>query len=95
MRRTDRWPLCLTASPNPFAESPTISLAGGRVPTGPAQFDLFDADGRCVRSLRAQSLREPVSLAARDAGGAPLPAGVYLLRARTGGVEGVTKLIVR
>ena len=61
------------------------------------QVDVFDVTGRRVRTLGSETLDEGTHTASwdgRDDHGAQAAAGVYLIRARSAGVEQVRKLTV-
>jgi endonuclease/exonuclease/phosphatase family metal-dependent hydrolase len=82
-------------SPNPFASSTTLRFT---LPAK-AEVDLvvFDASGRAVRRL-AQGTRpageHAVTWDGRDDAGRSAPAGVYLCRLRTAGVEEALRLVL-
>lgn len=74
----------LGAFPNPFAGRISLELAAPGV-EGPVDVEMYDLRGRRVRTVtmtleggRAESFLDAV-----DPNGAPLPTGVYLLRAST------------
>ena len=73
-------------SPNPFTDVARFELALAE----PADVSLsvYDSAGRLVRRLHSGRMaagRSPVHWDGRGEGGAPAPAGVYFLRALTGG----------
>jgi hypothetical protein len=89
-------PAPLAANPNPFTRTTAISFQ----PTtgGPQSVDIYDAGGRLVRVLavgREPSAASPVSWDGTDDSGAPLPAGVYLLRLRSNGGTRSTRLVLQ
>jgi hypothetical protein len=88
--------LTLSASPNPFAASTAITVAGGK----PEQFsdasriDIYDIRGRKVRSLALEGGSGNMSLPwdGRDERGQPCPNGIYLARLELGGRRATLKL---
>jgi hypothetical protein len=84
----------LAVSPNPFRTKTTISLQ--LMNDGPARVSVYDASGRCVRSiaLRPQTGAARCSLVwdGRDESGVPVPPGVYFLRAGRGVRQQIARL---
>jgi hypothetical protein len=75
----------VVAQPNPGVDRVTFH---GDAAAGAWTLDLFDATGRRVRSLTAGAgLGTDLIWDGRDAGGSPLPAGLYLYLARSTGRE--------
>lgn len=73
------------ASPNPFRESMTVRFSAPRGTL--ARAAVIDAQGRAVRSFLLPDLstgQAAFDWDGRDAGGAPAPAGVYLIRIEAG-----------
>jgi hypothetical protein len=95
-------PLALLAAwPTPYRGGEmTVSFAtsgglGGG--PGPAEVSLYDVRGRLIRTLAHGDYPpgyQVVSWDGRDARGGPVPAGIYLLRARSGGQERSLKLAI-
>ncbi|MFH2051692.1 MAG: FlgD immunoglobulin-like domain containing protein [bacterium] len=86
--------LALAGHPNPFNSLVTLTFA---VPYEGAEIlvDVFDTRGRAVRTLRtgpAPAGAGTVIWDARDAGGRPVPSGLYLCRIRCDGREQVRGL---
>ena len=84
----------LDATPNPFVHAVTIRfvLSAG----GPADLQVFAADGRRVRTL-ARAIGGPgehvVAWDGRDDGGGALPAGVYYARVAGAHDHGTQRLV--
>ncbi len=85
-----RSPFRLHAAPNPAAGPVELSWSGAR---GPVRLEVLDARGR--RVARAGPAGERWRWAGRDERGAPLPAGVYFVRARDGAGRAATLRLVR
>jgi VCBS repeat protein/flagellar hook capping protein FlgD len=74
-------PVAVHATPNPFARSTTLEVAG--VATARARFLIYDTAGRLVRRLgesEADRDARAVTWDGRDQSGRELPAGVYRFR---------------
>ncbi len=86
----------MSVSPNPFRGSTSISFDAPGASID-ARLDVLDVTGRRVATL-ARALRDGASGRAawdgRDEGGAPLPAGVYLLRLETGSANATQKVVL-
>ncbi len=78
------------------SERPTFRLALPE--SSPVRVDVFDVNGRRVRTLADEELPSGVHLLAwdgRSAGGAPVASGIYFARLRTSSDERVVKLVRR
>ena len=73
----------LRISPNPFRERVRIDYAA--TASGPASLEVFDLAGRRVWSIDATGAQGELGWDGRDADGAAVPAGVYLVRLTRGG----------
>jgi len=86
------WP----AAPNPFNPSTTIRFRTGE--RGPIRADIFDAEGRLVRTLFDGATMEPGTYTAawngRDAAGRAAASGVYFLKLRGAGEAQARKLVL-
>jgi hypothetical protein len=79
--------LRLRNAPNPFAGGTTLFYEVPGAGSRPVQLDIFDAQGRLVRRLLAESQHPgPHAIAwdGRDAAGRPVEAGLYLYRLTAG-----------
>ena len=85
----------VAAWPNPFNPSTKLSIT---VPAaGPVGLDVYDLQGRKVRSLLATELAagvHPVIWDGRNDGGAVVPSGVYFARAQTVRGQATAKLLL-
>lgn len=83
------------AWPNPFAARTLVAF---ELPAdGPARLEVFDLDGRLVRTLvsgRLTAGRHSLAWDARDERGAPAAAGVYLARLSAAAGTAERKLLV-
>lgn len=85
----------LAAGPNPVRDGATIALRLANA--GDVRLRVFDVRGRLVRSLQSGWLpagRHDFAWDARDEGGTPVAAGVYLYRADGPGLVASRKLVV-
>lgn len=82
----------LRVSPVPSA-GPVAIFAPGVSPGAPSRLEIFDVRGRMVRELQARG--ERIFWDGRDASGAPVPAGLYLVRLLDGSYLSARALIVR
>ncbi len=84
------------ASPNPADAGVRVSLA---LPAaGPLTVEVLDPQGRRVATLfrgRAEAGVRTLPWEGRDRAGARVPPGVYLVRARAGGTQAVTRVVMR
>ncbi len=93
--------LALALSPNPMRQG-DARIAYDLAEDGPVQLDLLGIDGRIVRRLVDEPQRAGAHEARWSAAGstadasaqAPLPAGIYLVRLRAGGIETSAKWIL-
>lgn len=79
--------------PNPFNPSTKISLYVAA--RGDLQVDIYDVQGRRVRALHAGPIEagwHTLVWDGRDDGGRGQASGVYLVRARAAGEDGVQKM---
>ncbi len=86
--------LALAASPNPARADATLSYALPK--DGEVSIEVFDLQGRLVRSLvsgHQPAGRHSVRWDGRDGAGQSPPAGVYLARIRSNGQERQLKLV--
>jgi hypothetical protein len=94
-RKSAPVPLAVTAGPNPFNPTTTISL---RLPApGPVLARIFDVHGRVVRTLVAADLtagEHRLRWDGRDASGLQVASGVYLLHVRTADGSRRLKLVM-
>ena len=85
-----------SVQPNPFRSSAVIEY--GLAVSGPVEVSIFDVQGRLVRTLEHESLRQSgvyrVEWNGQDAAGRQAPSGVYFARVRTGTVERALKLVL-
>ncbi len=84
----------LRAAPNPLTRSTTMHV---RLPhdAGAGRVDIYDVQGRRVRSLPMDAGASVVAWDARDAAGIPVSPGVYLVDLRAGEWRITTKLVVQ
>jgi hypothetical protein len=83
----------ITAEPNPFALGTLLRFDLPR--PGRATLAIHDVSGRRVRALLDRELPSGPNVStwdARDDQGRPVPAGVYLVRLRAGGIERTTRI---
>lgn len=84
--------LGLALHPNPFNPKTTVRF---HVPVaGPAQLEVFDLQGRLLRSFQETAAEAgwlSLSWDGRDAAGQALPSGIYFLRASAGGLSEVAR----
>ncbi len=83
------------ATPNPMLASTNVSLALAR--TGPVQVDVYGITGQHVATLFRGTMtagRRTLRWEPRGENGAPLAAGVYLMRMKTGAEEKALKVVV-
>jgi hypothetical protein len=84
--------------PNPARHSVSLQLGIAAAEAGrPATVEILDVSGRQVRTLTRGSLSaglHPLAWDLTDRRGAPVAAGVYLVRARVGGFTAVRRLAV-
>ena len=83
------------AAPNPF--NPRTELRFELAAGGPVLLELFDVQGRRVRTLvsgRLAAGEHRVLWQGRDDGGRDLPSGLYLARFRADGVQRTAKLML-
>ncbi len=87
-------PPVLHAAPNPFGSSTTLRY---RLPrdAGPAAVDVYDIGGRHVRSLTIHAGDTAFTWDGRDASGARVAPGVYLVDLRAGEWRITTKLVMQ
>jgi flagellar basal-body rod modification protein FlgD len=88
-------PLPVAASPNPFRQATALRI---NVPEGrhAVIVDVLAVDGRKIRRLSAGDLPgglQEVAWDGRNESGEELPAGVYLVRVRSGHQVAVLKLV--
>ncbi len=84
--------LSLTCEPNPFRTRTAISLQ--LTADSPAELAVFDASGRCVRTLTAD--RTPCAVwDGTDELGQPLPSGAYFVRWNAGGEHASTRVVLQ
>ncbi|MEZ4398021.1 MAG: FlgD immunoglobulin-like domain containing protein [Candidatus Krumholzibacteriia bacterium] len=85
----------LTGSPNPFRETSAVRFA--LTESGPVRLDVFDVQGRHVRTL-VDGLRPAGEQRAiwdgRDDAARPQPSGVYFVRLRAGAREASGRLVL-
>lgn len=85
--------LGLNLCPNPFRDKLAISLSGR---AGAAtELKIYDLRGRLVRSMEGNNGAESGwEWDGRDGGGKRLPAGIYLIRARSGGATAFKRSVL-
>jgi hypothetical protein len=81
----------LAAYPNPFADRVRLDFAAAR--GGTPLVEIFDLQGRRLRSLVAAGARGSLFWDGRDAQGRSLPAGVYLARITAGESTATCRLL--
>lgn len=84
----------LSVSPNPASSRLFFQWEGPRRQDG-ILWEVFDLRGRRLRSLRSSSETGAVHWDATDQAGRPLAAGSYLVRARSGNVEAVSRVVLQ
>jgi poly-gamma-glutamate synthesis protein (capsule biosynthesis protein) len=88
----------LSSHPNPFNPRTTLELDVPGRGAQPVEVAIFDVLGRRVATLFEGELpggqRSGLSWDGRDAGGRPLPSGIYLARGRLGRAEVSHKLVL-
>lgn len=86
--------VALRAHPNPFNPTTTISYSVER--PGLLTVAIFDVRGRLQRTLLDRRVDEPGSVDwdGKDAGGRPVGAGAYFVRATLGGEAALAKLVL-
>ncbi len=91
------WPtaygLRLLAFPNPFRSVVTLQLAAA----GPREISIFDASGRCVRSMAVNgkpAAFSSVTWNGLDDSGRRVAAGTYFVRAQSGGEIWLAKVLL-
>ena len=89
----------IVAAPNPFRGETTLKLsAGGALASGPAALDLFDTQGRLVRSLPIPAATgSSISLVwdGRQASGDPVAPGIYYAQLRGANGSGPGQRLLR
>jgi hypothetical protein len=86
-----RPPAALTAAPNPF--NPATTLRFALAAEHPVRLALYDARGRCIRTLidgPRPAGNHAVRWDGRDDGGRTVAAGTYLARLQAGDLTGAT-----
>ncbi|MCX6841445.1 MAG: T9SS type A sorting domain-containing protein [candidate division WOR-3 bacterium] len=84
--------LSLTCEPNPFRTRTAISLQ--LTADSPAELAIFDASGRCVRTLTVN--RAPCTVwDGKDELGQPLPSGAYFARLDAAGQHASTRIVLQ
>ena len=81
--------------PNPF--NPSTEIAFQILRAGPARLEVFDLQGRLMRTLHDGPLGAGTyqrSFDGRDATGSPLASGVYFCRLASGGQEQVRRMLL-
>jgi hypothetical protein len=96
------WPVTaddeLSASIAPNPVSTTARIAFSLPHAGHAELDIVDVQGRRVASLANGELEAAASAYTwdtRDAGGVPVPSGVYFVRLTIGSARATGKIIIR
>jgi hypothetical protein len=88
----------LTAWPNPFGTATTIRLSLTPDPWSPTPLlRIYDATGRCVRTLPLSSFLSPLSSLSWDGlddSGRRVPAGPYFIEARSGSEVQLTRVVL-
>jgi hypothetical protein len=83
--------------PNPFNPSTTARLYVPEGGEGPLAVEIFDAQGRLVRSLHRGPVAPgwlTVTWHGQDDAGRPQASGVYFLRAQRGGEDSTLKMLL-
>ena len=84
----------LRADPAPFSATTTIRFTQPR--QGATEVSIFDVSGRRVRVLARRALpagEQSLQWDGRDADGAPVPSGIYLVRLCAPGVDRSAKIL--
>ncbi|MBD3237305.1 MAG: hypothetical protein GF330_11415 [Candidatus Eisenbacteria bacterium] len=88
----------LPARPNPLAaQAAGVTVEFALAHAGPTRLAVYDAAGRCVRTLCHRTRiagRHRISWDGRDARGHPAPAGRYYLRLEAGGATAARSLLL-
>ncbi|MEO0078183.1 MAG: YCF48-related protein [candidate division WOR-3 bacterium] len=84
----------VSCAPNPFSDRTTIELAHSLTGPGPHVLQVLNAAGRLVRSLAIESSLHSVQWDGSDDSGRRLPAGVYFVRLRSGGLRQEQKVML-
>jgi hypothetical protein len=84
--------MSLSCEPNPFRTRTAISLQ--LTPDSPAEMVIFDASGRCVRTLTVN--RAPCTVwDGKDELGYALPSGAYFIRCDVAGEHATTRVVLQ
>ena len=78
--------LVLSIYPNPFTAGQAVSFTvAGLDRSGPGRLEIFDLQGRLVRTFRLAGPERPVQWDLQDAAGAPAGSGIYFARLKAAG----------